>query len=140
MQRTREPVTRCWISAEFVLFTTRHTSRCISPMNPRTCSNAIRACPKLDATMTTSPRRAAIGPSRAAHAIAPTSVVFPFPLAIDSAAEDRPGASAPLRNRLSQGSTRIGSPAPAPCVISSPPMYRSTAVARLSSPPPRWNA
>ena len=88
--------------------------------NARMCSNATRACWKLDATITISPRRCTSGPSSAATATAATSVVLPLPRATLSAALETSSVNAPRRKRRCHDSTLNRWPANRPCVISNP--------------------
>ena len=74
-------------------------------MNATTCSKAIRACSKLEATMTVSPRRTASGPSSVAAAIPDSSAVLPLPRATDRAADWTSGAKAWRTKRRCQGRT-----------------------------------
>ncbi len=83
-------------------------------MNARTCSNAIRACSKLDATITVSPRGTTSGPSNVAAEIPAVNEVLPFALATDSAAVVTSVRNAPRMKRPSHGNTRNGSPASRP--------------------------
>ena len=82
----------CWPVSQ-----TRQRSRSLSssPMNARTCSNAILACSNDDATNTVSPRGTANGPFSVAAAIPESNDVFPLPLATDIAAEVVPSRNAP---------------------------------------------
>ena len=92
----------------------------LPPMNANTCSKAIRACSKDDATITVSPRGTARGPSNVAAAIPLNSAVLPLPRPTDSAADCVPGANAPRTKRACYGSTRNACPARRPCVTVRP--------------------
>ena len=89
MHRTRAPVSRSSIIALCVLSQILNLSGSCSidgPANAKMWSNTIRACPNDDATQRTSPRRMASGPRSAAVPIPATSVDFPLPRAMLSAA------------------------------------------------------
>ena len=81
MQRTRAPVLRSSIRACCAVSQTfqRARSASLSSINAITCSKAIRACSKLDATRIVSPRGTIKGPSRVAAAIPDNNAVFPLP-------------------------------------------------------------
>ena len=89
-------------------------------MKATTCSKAIRACSKDDATITVSPRGTINGPSNVAAEIAESSDVFPLPRPIDSAADWTPGAKAPRTKRRCHGRTANGCPERRPCEIVKP--------------------
>ena len=122
IQRTRAPVWRSSMRACCAVSQTFHRCRSssLSPMKATTCSKAIRACSKDDATNTTSPRGTASGPSRLAHAIVESNAVFPLPRAIESAALPVPAAKAPRTKRDCHGRTVNGCPARRPCEMVRP--------------------
>lgn len=121
MHRTRAPVGRYSTVATFAESCRRQSLRTVrswpsSSRNARTCSKTIRPWANEDATHTTSARRIARGPATQAVAIAAVRVDFPAPRATDKAQSPSVPAK-PARNLRCHGSSRIGSPAPAPCVI-----------------------
>ena len=112
-----EPSGRYSISAmpvESLIRQSRLAASKAGERNQSVCSKHKCACPKLDATITTSPRSWDNGPLRQAAPIAATNDVLPLPRAKVNAAVVTFGANAPRRNRRSQGSNLTGCPANGP--------------------------
>ena len=120
----RAPVALCSILACCAVSQTRHfrsgtrrarSASSSSDRNAWQCSNDMRACSKLEATITVSPRGTHNGPGgTVAVATAANRVDFPFPRPTDSPAVSVSGANAPRINRRSHGQADNRDPASRP--------------------------